>query len=122
MLQGLQVLTSLVAMPVIIMGDFNLNEAQLREAGWPTQAGLVSLRTDCHPTVVQSGGRSVDHVFVTARGSRMCSSAGLAAAGCADHLGVTFDIHRRPRSLQGLVFYSTYCAAASVCAAPTYGL
>ena len=55
-------LTRCLGVPVALLGDFNMTLAELRP--WLSKWDLHPGRCEDRPTVLATGGRSIDHVFV----------------------------------------------------------
>ena len=94
LLTQLSLLFQLVAAPVIVFGDFNLDEGQL--AAWRETNELVACRPDSQPTTSLRSGRSIDHVFVSSGFASLVRPVGLEACAWRPHLALRVEFSRRP--------------------------
>ena len=86
---------------MLVAGDFNCLIGDLEQAQWPQRCGLVACRQNEHATVHAPGGRSIDHIFVSATARPLILSTEERVFAWRPHVGLWCCLSRRPCALVG---------------------
>ena len=89
-----------LALPWLVVADWNAEPTQLIQSGWAARLGGVIMAPDVALTCTSGEGRLIDFGLLSFSARSIVKKCGVTKDTFKPHLGVWFELHRNPAEAQ----------------------